>query len=95
SHSGILIEYGGLSQAPTPFPLFAVLAKTLTLRGYLVHEITGNPAKLEAAKAFILAGLETGTLKPIIDRTFAFDQIVEAHRHLESNEQFGKIVVTI
>ncbi|TIM17813.1 MAG: NADPH:quinone reductase, partial [Mesorhizobium sp.] len=95
SHSGILIEYGGLSHAPTPFPLFAVLAKTLTLRGYLVHEITGNPAKLEAAKAFILAGLETGTLKPIIDRTFAFDQIVEAHRHLESNEQFGKIVVTI
>ncbi|RUV30384.1 zinc-binding dehydrogenase, partial [Mesorhizobium sp. M7A.F.Ca.MR.148.00.0.0] len=33
--------------------------------------------------------------KPIIDRTFAFDQIVEAHRYLESNEQFGKIVVTI
>ncbi|TIN02468.1 MAG: NADPH:quinone reductase [Mesorhizobium sp.] len=95
SHRGILIEYGGLSHAPTPFPLFAVLAKTLTLRGYLVHEITGNPVKLEAAKAFILAGLETGTLKPIIDRTFAFDQIVEAHRHLESNEQFGKIVVTI
>ncbi|RUT96372.1 zinc-binding dehydrogenase, partial [Mesorhizobium sp. M7A.T.Ca.TU.009.02.1.1] len=67
----------------------------LTLRGYLVHEITGNPAKLEAAKAFILEGLEVGTLKPIIDRTFAFDQIVEAHRYLESNEQFGKIVVTI
>ncbi|RUV30258.1 zinc-binding dehydrogenase, partial [Mesorhizobium sp. M7A.F.Ca.MR.148.00.0.0] len=33
--------------------------------------------------------------KPIIDRTFAFDQIVEAHRYLESNQQFGKIVVTI
>ncbi|MER9296304.1 zinc-dependent alcohol dehydrogenase family protein [Mesorhizobium sp. M0621] len=95
SKGGILIEYGGLSREPTPFPLPAVLAKTLTLRGYLVHEITGNPAKLEAAKAFILEGLETGTLKPIIDRTFAFDQIVEAHRYLESNEQFGKIVVTI
>ncbi|RWO67856.1 MAG: NADPH:quinone reductase [Mesorhizobium sp.] len=95
SRGGILIEYGGLSREPTPFPLSAVLAKTLTLRGYLVHEITGNPAKLEAAKAFILEGLEVGTLKPIIDRTFAFDQIVEAHRYLESNEQFGKIVVTI
>ncbi|RUT82910.1 NADPH:quinone reductase, partial [Mesorhizobium sp. M7A.T.Ca.US.000.02.1.1] len=95
SKGGILIEYGGLSREPTPFPLSAVLAKTLTLRGYLVHEITGNPAKLEAAKAFILEGLEVGTLKPIIDRTFAFDQIVEAHRYLESNEQFGKIVVTI
>ncbi|MER9303924.1 zinc-dependent alcohol dehydrogenase family protein [Mesorhizobium sp. M0293] len=95
SKGGILIECGGLSREPTPFPLPAVLAKTLTLRGYLVHEITGNPAKLEAAKAFILEGLETGTLKPIIDRTFAFDQIVEAHGYLESNEQFGKIVVTI
>jgi NADPH:quinone reductase-like Zn-dependent oxidoreductase len=95
SGGGILIEYGGLSREPTPFPLPAVLSKTLTLRGYLVHEITGDPAKLEAAKAFILEGLETGTLRPIIDRTFAFDQIVEAHRYLESNEQFGKIVVTV
>ncbi|AEH90293.1 zinc-dependent alcohol dehydrogenase family protein [Mesorhizobium opportunistum] len=95
SPGGILIEYGGLSREPTPFPLAAVLGKTLTLRGYLVHEITGNPVKLEAAKAFILGGLETGTLRPIIDRTFAFDQIVEAHRYLESNEQFGKIVVTL
>ncbi|QKD05059.1 zinc-dependent alcohol dehydrogenase family protein [Mesorhizobium loti] len=95
SKGGILIEYGGLSSEPTPFPLPAVLGKTLTLRGYLVHEITGDPVKLEAAKAFILGGLETGTLRPIIDRTFAFDQIVEAHRYLESNEQFGKIVVTI
>ncbi|ARP66901.1 NADPH:quinone reductase [Mesorhizobium sp. WSM1497] len=95
SRGGILIEYGGLSREPTPFPLPAVLSKTLTLRGYLVHEITGNPVKLEAAKAFIVEGLEHGTLRPIIDRTFAFDQIVEAHRYLESNEQFGKIVVTI
>ncbi|MER8584195.1 zinc-dependent alcohol dehydrogenase family protein [Mesorhizobium sp. M1338] len=95
ARGGILIEYGGLSREPTPFPLSAVLGKTLTLRGYLVHEITGNPAKLEAAKAFILEGLGTGALKPIIDRTFPFDQIVEAHRYLESNEQFGKIVVTI
>ena len=95
SKGGILIEYGGLSSEPTPFPLPAVLGKTLTLRGYLLHEVTGNPAKLEAAKAFILEGLETDTLRPIIDRSFAFDQIVEAHRYLESNEQFGKIVVTV
>jgi len=34
-------------------------------------------------------------LKPIIARTFKFADIVEAHRFLESNAQFGKIVVTI
>ncbi|MBN8940876.1 MAG: zinc-dependent alcohol dehydrogenase family protein [Rhizobiales bacterium] len=95
SRGGILIEYGGLSPEPTPFPLFTVLAKSLTLRGYLVHEIIGDPARLAAAKAFILDGLAAGSLAPVIARTFAFDEIVEAHRFLESNAQFGKIVVTV
>ncbi|MER8967376.1 zinc-dependent alcohol dehydrogenase family protein [Mesorhizobium sp. M0074] len=95
ARDGILIEYGGLSPDPTPFPLPAVLAKTLTLRGYLVHEIVRDRVRLQAAKAFILDGLSSGSLKPAIARTFPFDQIVEAHRYLESNEQFGKIVVTV
>ncbi|MCA1407169.1 zinc-dependent alcohol dehydrogenase family protein [Ensifer sp. IC3342] len=95
SPGGILIEYGGLSPEPTPFPLFAVLSKRLTLRGYLVHEIISDPARLEAAKAFILDGLIDGSLRPVIARTFPFEEIVEAHRFLESNEQFGKIVVTV
>jgi len=95
SRGGILLEYGGLSPESTPFPLFEVLAKTLTLRGYLVHEITGDPARLEAAKAFILDGLASGALKPIIARTFLFEEIAEAHRFLEAGEQFGKIVVVV
>jgi NADPH:quinone reductase-like Zn-dependent oxidoreductase len=95
SRGGLLLEYGGLSAEPTPFPLFTVLAKSLVLRGYLVHEITGSPARLEAAKAFILAGLDKGLLRPVIARTFPFEEIVEAHRFLESNQQFGKIVVTV
>ncbi|MFM0248128.1 zinc-dependent alcohol dehydrogenase family protein [Paraburkholderia sediminicola] len=95
SRGGILIEYGGLSAEPTPFPLFTVLSKALTLRGYLVHEIVSDPARLAAAKAFILDGLTSGSLKPIIARTFPFDQIADAHRFLESNEQLGKIVVTV
>ena len=95
SPGGIFIEYGALSTEPTPFPLFTVLSKSLTLRGYLVHEITGDPARLEAAKSFILDGLQSGKLRPVIARTFPFDRIVEAHRFLESNEQFGKVVVSL
>jgi len=95
SKHGILIEYGGLSPSPTPFPLFTVLSKMLTLRGYLVHEILGDPARLAAAKAFIVDGLTSGALHPVIAKTFAFDQIADAHRYLESNEQFGKVVVRV
>ncbi|WP_342730495.1 zinc-dependent alcohol dehydrogenase family protein [Bradyrhizobium sp. B117] len=95
SPGGVLIEYGGLSPEPTPFPLVNVLTKSLVLRGYLVHEIIRDPVRLARAKAFILDGLSDGSLNPIIARTFRFEEIVEAHRFLESNEQFGKIVVTI
>jgi NADPH:quinone reductase-like Zn-dependent oxidoreductase len=95
ARGGILIEYGALSPEPTPFPLFAVLGKSLTLRGYLIHEITGDPKRLQAAKSFILGGLESGAFKPIIAKVFPFEEIVAAHRYLESNQQFGKIVVTI
>ena len=95
ARGGILIEYGGLSPEPTPFPLFDVLAKSLTFRGYLMHEIVGDARRLAAAKAFILDGLVAGAFRPTIARTFGFDEIVEAHRFLESNAQFGKIVVTL
>jgi NADPH:quinone reductase-like Zn-dependent oxidoreductase len=95
ARGGILINYGGQSPEATPFPLFNVLSKGLTLRGYLVHEITGDPARLATAKAFVLEGLGDGSLKPVIARTFPFEQIAEAHRYLESNEQFGKVVVTL
>ncbi|OPY96195.1 NADPH:quinone reductase [Bradyrhizobium sacchari] len=92
---GILIEYGGLSPEPTPFPLFNVLTKSLVLRGYLVHQIIRDPVRLAQAKTFILEGLSDGALKPVIARIFRFEDIVEAHRFLESNTQFGKIVVTM
>ena len=92
---GILFLYGALSPEPTPLPLFEVLGKRLTIRGYLLFEITGDPARLERAKKFIVDGLASGKLKPIVAKTFPLEEIVAAHRYLESNEQIGKVVVTV
>jgi NADPH:quinone reductase-like Zn-dependent oxidoreductase len=92
---GILIEYGGLSPSPTPFPLASVLGKSLALRGYLVHEILRDRRKLEAARRFILDGLAGGALSPVIARVFPFERIADAHRYMETNEQMGKVVVTV
>ena len=92
---GILFLYGALSTEPTPLPLMDVLGKSLTIRGYVLFEITGDPQRLERAKKFIIGGLSAGKLKPVIAKTFPLEQIVEAHRYLESNQQIGKIVVTV
>jgi NADPH:quinone reductase-like Zn-dependent oxidoreductase len=93
--SGIVLEYGALSSEPTPFPLFHFLSKTLRLHAFQYKEIVRDGAALKRAKEFILAGLAAGKLQPIIDRVFPFEQIVDAHRYLESHRQFGKIVVTV
>ncbi len=93
--SAIIVEYGALSPAPTIFPLFSSLAKGLTVRGYTVFEITRDPEKLARGKQYVYDGLQSGALKPIIDRTFPLDAIADAHRYLESNQQKGKIVVTV
>lgn len=95
ARGGILLEYGALSSEPTPFPLFTVLSKSLTLKGYLYAEIVADPEALERAKAFILQGLKSGALRPIIAKTFTLSDIQDAHRFLEANQQIGKIVVTV
>ena len=91
----IIFEYGALSPAPTIFPLFSSLAKGLTVRGYTLFEITRDPEKLARGKQYVYDGLQSGALKPIIDRIFPLDAIADAHRYLESNQQKGKIVVTV
>jgi NADPH:quinone reductase-like Zn-dependent oxidoreductase len=95
SPGGIIVAHGTLSPDLTPFPLKIAISKSLTMRGYVFTEIVTNPAVLAGAKRFIFEGLEAGHLKPLISKTFGFDEINEAHRFLESNRQIGKIIVTV
>jgi len=95
AQGGVIFQYGALSLAPTPFPLFQAIGKGLSVRGYTLFEIASDPEKLARGKKFIYDGLSSGALKPIIARTFPIDEIVAAHRFMESNQQIGKIVVTV
>jgi NADPH:quinone reductase-like Zn-dependent oxidoreductase len=91
----IIFQYGALSLAPTPFPLFEAIGKGLTVRGYTLFEIVSDPEMMARGKKFTYDGLSSGALKPIIARTFPLAEIAQAHRFMESNQQMGKIVVTV
>ena len=91
-----IFVYGLLSMEPTPFPLTVALKKGLSLRGYTLFEIVSVPERLDRARSYVFDGLKSGALWPVIDRIFRpLESIVEAHRYMESNQQNGKIVVTV
>ncbi len=92
---GILIVYGRFSTDVTPLPLAQTLWKDLTIRGFGLPATIARDDKLAAVKQFINEGLASGALNPIIAKTFEFEDIVAAHRYLESGAQFGKVVVTV
>jgi NADPH:quinone reductase-like Zn-dependent oxidoreductase len=94
ARKGIIFEYGALAPEPTPYPLFTALGKGLTIRAYTLFELTPDPV-FPDAKQYIFDHLASGAFKPLIDKTFRFAEIVEAHRYMESNAQIGKIVCTL
>ncbi|HLZ84247.1 MAG TPA: zinc-dependent alcohol dehydrogenase family protein [Caulobacteraceae bacterium] len=95
ANGGVLVLYGALATDPTVVPQFDIFARDLTLRGLALPSLMRNDAHLAALKRFVGEGLADGTLRPTIARTFAFDEIADAHRFIEAGEQVGKIVVTV
>jgi NADPH:quinone reductase-like Zn-dependent oxidoreductase len=39
--------------------------------------------------------IESGQFKPVIDRTYPLDQIVEAYRYVETGQKIGNVVVSV
>ena len=93
--NGTFYQYGALDARDLSIPVMDILGKHLQFRGYELFEITTDAEKMARAKAFVYDGLKSGQLKPVIDKTFVFEEIAEAHRYMEANGQVGKIVVTL
>ncbi|MFJ3484393.1 zinc-dependent alcohol dehydrogenase family protein [Pseudomonas sp. NPDC090202] len=92
---GTIFIYGALSEEPTPLPLLTVIAKTPVIRGYNLFATTTDPERLRKATEYVFDGLRSGALSTTIAKTFAFDDMVQAHRELEKNLHLGRIVVNV
>jgi len=93
AESGKVFVYAVMSREDGIFQGLPVLSKKISIKGFRAEKVVGNPEKLAKAVDFIFQGVADGVFKPKIDRTFRLDDIVAAHQYMESNSQFGKIIV--
>ena len=84
---GTVALLGALTGLKAQINVGLVLMKELHVAGILV----GSRSAFEEMNRFI----EQHALKPVIDRTFPFDQLPDALRHMESGRHFGKVVVKL
>lgn len=90
---GTIYLYGLLSEEANSYPVSAFF-KCISLTGYMMHQVT-TPERFDSMKRYVYEHLANGSFKPRVDRTFPFEQAADAYRYLESNQQVGKVVITL
>jgi putative PIG3 family NAD(P)H quinone oxidoreductase len=92
---GVIIQVGLMGGASATVNLGLILSKRITWIGTTLR---ARPLerKLALCQRFIdevIPLFESGDLRPVIDSRFPFEEIADAHMHIESNANVGKILI--
>ena len=69
------------------------MQRDVDLRGMVLPKTP--PAELASIHAALVAGLENGTLRPVIGKQFPLAEAAQAHRAVMEPGAIGKIVLVI
>lgn len=94
---GHIVQVGTMAGGSLPFNVGSLMGKRASLTGTVLR---GRPLeeKIAISQKFgneMLPLFDTGVLKPVVDSTYAFEDIAKAHEYMATNGNVGKIVVTL
>ena len=94
---GSIIQVGLMGGGTAEVNLGLILMKRITWIGTTLRArpIERKIALAQRFASEVLPLFDRGSLRPIIDSRFAFDDIADAHRHMESDANVGKILVDV
>jgi putative PIG3 family NAD(P)H quinone oxidoreductase len=97
ANRGRMVLVGLLGGAKTEVNLATLMGKRLKIEGTVLRS-RSLQEKIALTRAFekhVLPLFAQGKIKPVIDRVFPLEKASEAHAYMESNRNFGKIVLKI
>ena len=92
-----LVSIAFLKGAKTEVNFMQIMLKRLTLTGSVLRPKSSEVKALIAAelRQFIWPLLFSGQITPCVDRIFNLSDAADAHRYMESNKHFGKIILAV
>jgi NADPH:quinone reductase-like Zn-dependent oxidoreductase len=83
---GVIVSSGAQVAEPVPLDLRSLYLKSQSVVGIRTH----TQAALDGFWKLAANGLET-----LVDRTFPLDEVGEAHRYVEAEKNFGRVVLRV
>ncbi len=92
---GHLLIIGLTAGRKAEVDLGAVLSKRLTIIGSALRSrpLDEKAVAVAAFERDVLPAIASGEIKVVVDRVFSAPDVGEAHRYMESNANFGKIIL--
>ncbi len=97
TEKGRMIVVGLTAGRTAEIDLGAILRKRLRIVGTSLR-FRPLEEKIEAVRTFerdVGPLLASGQVRPVLDRVFEFEEAAEAHRYMEADENFGKLVISV
>ncbi len=94
---GRLLLVGTLGGASASLNFRHVMGKRLRVIGTVLRA-RSTEEKAAAVRRFsaeVVPLFTRGLVRPVLDRTFSLDDVADAYARLESNETFGKVVLSV
>ena len=97
SSMGRLVLVGTMGGSSLEIDFGQLMQKRLKIFGTVLRA-RSMPEKMALNQQFIknlIPLISSGKIRPIVDKIFPLEKVSDAHRHMESNMNFGKIVLSI
>lgn len=94
---GRIVQVGVMGGGDATVPVGTLLMRRITWIGTTLRSrpLEEKIAKTRRCAHDLLPLFDSGTLRPVIDRTYPLDEIADAHRYVATNANVGKVLITV